>query len=58
VAREFLEAGLVDRLHVAIVPILLGRGVRLWDGLRGLEDGYGVTSEAAPSGITHLTFSR
>jgi dihydrofolate reductase len=58
VVREFLKAGLVDRLHVAIVPILLGRGIRLWDDLRGLEDGYSVTSEVAPSGTTHLTFSR
>ncbi len=58
VVREFLKAGLVDRLHVAIVPILLGRGIRLWDDLRGLEDGYSVTSEVASSGITHLTFSR
>jgi dihydrofolate reductase len=58
VVREFLKAGLVDRLHVAIVPILLGRGIRLWDDLRGFEDGYSVTSEVAPSGITHLTFSR
>ncbi len=58
VVREFLKAGLVDRLHVAIVPILLGRGIRLWDDLRGFEDGYGVTSEVAPSGITHLTFAR
>ena len=58
VVREFLKAGLVDRLHVAIVPILLGRGIRLWDDLRGFEDGYTVTSEVAPSGITHLTFSR
>ena len=40
VVREFLKAGLVDRLHVAIVPILLGRGIRLWDDLRGFEDGY------------------
>ena len=58
VVREFLKAGLVDRLHVAIVPILLGRGVRLWDDLRGFEDGYSVTSEVASSGTTHLTFSR
>ena len=58
VVREFLKAGLVDRLHVAIVPILLGRGIRLWDDLRGFEDGYSVMSEVAPSGITHLTFSR
>jgi dihydrofolate reductase len=35
--REFLKAGLVDDLHVAVVPIILGRGIRLWDDLRGLE---------------------
>jgi len=58
VARDFLRAGLVDQLHVAIVPILLGRGIRLWDDLRGFEAGYRVTSEVAPSGVTHLTFSR
>src|SRR6476646_2988341 len=58
VVRGFLKAGLVDRLHVAIVPILLGRGIRLWDDLRGFEDGYAVTSEVAPSGTTHLTFAR
>ena len=40
VVRDFLKAGLVDRLHVAIAPILLGRGIRLWDDLRGLEAGY------------------
>jgi dihydrofolate reductase len=56
--REFLAAGLVDTLHVAQVPILLGRGVRLWDGLEGLEARYGVEAVSAPSGITHLTFTR
>ncbi|MPM22580.1 hypothetical protein SDC9_69037 [bioreactor metagenome] len=58
VVRDFLAAGLVDRLHVAIAPILLGRGIRLWDGLRGLEAGYAVTAETAPSGTIHLTFER
>jgi len=58
VVRAFLEAGLVDQLHVAIVPILLGRGIRLWDGLRGLESGYSVKAETAPSGTIHLTFRR
>jgi dihydrofolate reductase len=57
-ARSFLAAGLVDDLHVAIVPILLGRGIRLWDGLRGLEQDCTVTTVAAPSGVTHVTFSR
>lgn len=58
VVREFLKAGLVDRLHVAIAPILLGRGIRLWDDLRGFEADYAVTAEVAESGTTHLTFSR
>ncbi len=58
VVREFLKAGLVDQLHVAIVPILLGRGIRLWDDLRELESGYAVKAETAPSGTIHLTFRR
>lgn len=58
VVRDFLRAGLVDRLHVAVAPILLGAGIRLWDDLRGLESGYRVTAEAAESGVTHLTFQR
>lgn len=58
VVREFLKAGLVDRLHVAITPILLGRGICLWEDLRGLEAGFTVTSETAPSGVIHLTFHR
>lgn len=58
VARDFLKAGLVDRLHVAIAPILLGQGIRLWDDLRGLEAGYEVTLETAESGVIHLTFAR
>lgn len=58
VVRDYLKAGLVDRLHVAIAPILLGRGIRLWDDMRGLEAGYAVTSETAESGTIHLTFQR
>ncbi len=56
--REFLAAGLVDHLHVVQVPILVGRGVRLWDGLEGLEDQYDVEAVSTPSGVTHLTFTR
>jgi len=56
--REFLAAGLVDHLHVVVVPIVLGRGVRLWDGMEDLEKGYQVESTTAPSGVTHVTFSR
>lgn len=58
ILREFLAAGLVDYMHLVQVPILLGRGVRLWDGLEGLEDGYRVEFVSSPSGVTHITFDR
>ena len=58
VVRDFLKAGLVDQLHVAIAPILLGRGIRLWDDLRGWESGYDVEVAGAESGTTHVTFRR
>ncbi len=59
VLREFLEAGLIDQLHVAIAPIVLGKGISVWDGQRGLDQGFDVTTEVAPeSGTVHVTFTR
>jgi dihydrofolate reductase len=58
VVRQFLAADLVDHLHVVIVPIVLGRGERLWDGQEGLEDRYDIESVSSPSGVTHVVFSR
>lgn len=58
--RAFLEAGLVDYLHLVIAPVLLGRGSQLWseglDGLEGKFDDVRVTS--SPSGMTHVEFER
>ncbi|MFC4628333.1 dihydrofolate reductase family protein [Promicromonospora alba] len=58
IIRDFLSAGLIDHLHVVQVPILLGRGSRLWDGLEGLEKDFDVEAVTSPSGVTHLTFTR
>ena len=58
IVRDFLAARLIDQMHVVVVPILLGRGVRLWDGLEGVERDYQIESASAPSGVTHLTFTR
>jgi dihydrofolate reductase len=58
VVRDFLAADLIDVLHLVQVPILLGRGVRLWDGLEGLEKRYGIEAVSSPSGVTHLTLTR
>ncbi|HEX4400084.1 MAG TPA: dihydrofolate reductase family protein [Galbitalea sp.] len=57
-ARDFLRAGLVDYLHLMVAPVILGRGNRLWDDLRGLELTHTVTTEVAESGTVHVTFTR
>jgi dihydrofolate reductase len=56
--RQFLAADLVDRMHLAMSPIVLGRGVRLWDGLEGVERRFDIESATSPSGVTHLSFTR
>ncbi|MCY4728680.1 dihydrofolate reductase family protein [Nocardioides sp. STR2] len=58
VVRDFVAAGLVDHLHLVVVPIVLGRGARLWDGLEALEDTFDIESVSSPSGVIHLTFTR
>jgi dihydrofolate reductase len=58
VLRDFVAAGLVDHLHVVVVPIVLGRGVRLWEGLEALEGSYRIEAISSPSGVTHVTFTR
>ncbi|WP_436777991.1 dihydrofolate reductase family protein [Yinghuangia sp. YIM S09857] len=58
VVRDFLAEDLVDHMHIAVVPIVLGRGERLWDGSEGLEKRFHIESVSTPSGVTHVTFTR
>ena len=56
--RQFLGADLIDHMHIVVVPLVLGRGERLWDGSEALERRFEVEMVSAPSGVTHLTFTR
>jgi len=56
--RQFLAADLIDHMHIVMVPIVLGRGEKFWDGFEGLEERFNVESVSTPSGVTHLTFTR
>ena len=56
--REFLAADLIDRMHIALVPIVLGRGEPLWHDLEALEDRFEIEAVPSPSGVTHLSFTR
>lgn len=56
--RQFLEADLIDHLHLVLVPIVLGRGERLWDGLEGLEGRFEIEATTSPQGVVHLVLTR
>ena len=56
--REFLDADLVDTLHIAIAPLEIGRGERLWTSPDELLDRYHCDTVPSSSGVTHLLFWR
>lgn len=51
--REFIDAGLVDTLHIAVSPIELGSGTRLWEAPAELDDRYHRDEVVSPSGVVH-----
>jgi dihydrofolate reductase len=57
VAREYLNAGLVDEMVLNLAPILLGAGERLFDGVRDLHGLQLVRTIVAP-GVVHLVFAK
>jgi dihydrofolate reductase len=56
VIQQYLRAGLVDELHVAIVPILLGRGERLFENLADV--GYECVELVASPSVAHVRLAR
>lgn len=56
VVNQYLAAGLVDEIDISIAPVILGRGVRLFDGLtRGALELEQVRAIDAP-GVTHIKY--
>jgi len=55
---QYLKAGLVDELHLVMVPILLGSGERIFEGLDGLPDRYEVTEYIPSKTVVHLRIVR
>jgi dihydrofolate reductase len=56
--RQYLKAGLIDSLHLASVPVLLGQGELLFAGLNLRALGFSVTNRKASEYATHLTLER
>src|SRR5262245_28289438 len=55
--QQYVRAGLVDELHVPIVPVLLGSGERLFDGLGAAFDRYECTELVTQGSVAHFVFS-
>ncbi|SOC50176.1 RibD C-terminal domain-containing protein [Blastococcus aggregatus] len=58
VVRQFLDADLVDTLHVAVSPLELGSGTRLWTSPDELLDRFHREVVPSPSGVVHHLFWR
>jgi dihydrofolate reductase len=56
--RQYLRAGLIDDMHLAIAPVVLGQGEALFAGLDLRELGFRVVEHAATDAATHLVLVR
>ena len=56
--REYLYARLVDELHIAIAPVLLGSGESLFGNIDLPRLGYKVAQNVATAKATHLVLTR
>ncbi|MCW1924033.1 dihydrofolate reductase family protein [Luteolibacter arcticus] len=56
--RQYLQAGLVDELHVAVTPVILGSGESLFAGIDLLKLGYKCTEHVTSPGAMHLVIAR
>jgi len=56
--RQYLEIGAVDEMHLAISPILLGRGEAMFAGLDLPALGFSITEHVATENATHMVLAR
>lgn len=56
--RQYLRAGLIDELHVAIAPILLGSGESLFSDIDMLSLGYRCVEHVATQGAAHMILKK
>ncbi|UYP19062.1 dihydrofolate reductase family protein [Rhodococcus sp. Z13] len=56
--RQFLDADLVDTLHVVVAPVRFGHGLKLWESPDELRDRFHLEVVPSPSGVVHHLFWR
>jgi dihydrofolate reductase len=56
--HQYLRAGLVDEMHIAITPALLGSGEHLFAGIDMVKLGYKLVEHVATANATHAVFKK
>lgn len=56
--RQYLEARLIDELHLVIVPVLLGKGELLFDHIDVGFDDYECVAHLSSPAVTHIRLAR
>jgi dihydrofolate reductase len=56
--RQYLYKGLIDEMHLAVAPVLLGRGESLFAGMDLPALGYQTAEHTAGPGVTHIIVTR
>jgi dihydrofolate reductase len=56
--RQYLQAGLIDELHLALSPVLLGEGEHLFSGINLHQLGFTVSRSVAGENATHVFLQR
>ena len=56
--RQYLAAGLVDEIHLAVAPALLGRGEHVFSGIDTVSLGYECTKQVSSDLATHVVLAR
>ena len=56
--QQYLRAGLLDELHIAVSPVLLGSGERLFEGVDMLALGYDLVQHQSSGNATHVVFKK
>ena len=56
--RQYLQAGLIDELHFAVAPVVLGKGEAMFSGIDLPDLGFRVTEHVASEHATHIVLAK
>jgi dihydrofolate reductase len=58
VVQQYLRERLIDEMHLAVAPVILGSGENIWQGINLLELGYKLSERVPTPDATHLVFTK